>query len=257
MTINQPSTEQAPPPTKHRPVGLVILFIVLLVLAPTVSFLFSGGVMSAFGKDPEGYGMRLLAYTLVIVVFVIVVSVRKQWHNIGFRLPNRPWAVATIILAVLLIVNPFFVSGWQPVPIERILFLLLVALLMAASEELLFRGAILRLLAPWGMAPAVIVSSLLFPVGYFISFGGHGPTFTILLVVHTFLFGLMLALFVWRTGCIWIPILMHALWDYPTYLVPARSTAQEIVVTVILLVPIIYLAFFYKKPAEVRPTTTM
>ena len=79
--------------------------------------------------------------------------------------------------------------------------LLLFALLPALSEEVLFRGALLSALRPWGALPACLASGLLF--GLF-----HG---SVLRFGPVALLGTVLAVVVWRTGNLWVAVACHAL----------------------------------------------
>jgi membrane protease YdiL (CAAX protease family) len=78
--------------------------------------------------------------------------------------------------------------------------LLLFALLPALCEELLFRGALLACLRPWGKWRAVLASALAFAL-----FHGSPVRFA-----PVALLGAALALAVWETGNLWIAVAGHA-----------------------------------------------
>jgi membrane protease YdiL (CAAX protease family) len=78
--------------------------------------------------------------------------------------------------------------------------LLLFALLPALCEELLFRGALLACLRPWGKWRAVLASALAFAL-----FHGSPVRFGPVAVL-----GAALALAVWETGNVWIAVAGHS-----------------------------------------------
>lgn len=84
---------------------------------------------------------------------------------------------------------------------DLVMALCIVGILAALSEELLFRGALQRLLSTGGMRPlwAVVVTALVFSAVH-LQFYGFFPRF---------LLGLFLGcLLVW-TRCLWVPIIAH------------------------------------------------
>lgn len=79
--------------------------------------------------------------------------------------------------------------------------ILLVSALPAVFEELIFRGAMLRGLAPLGKWPAVLISVTAFTLMHM------SPSQTI----HQFLMGIVYALVVWETGSVVAGMIMHFL----------------------------------------------
>lgn len=86
-------------------------------------------------------------------------------------------------------------SGPRPVVID----LLVLALLPALCEEVLFRGVLLRALAPFSPGAALLVSSLAFGAFHFSAFK-FVPTTTL---------GVLLGALLLRAGTSWAPIVAH------------------------------------------------
>ena len=93
----------------------------------------------------------------------------------------------------------------EPQSLWTMLALLGLAMFIApVAEEILFRGILVPLLMKrLGAGPAVILSSVLFALVHL-----HAPSFFPLFVLAT---GLALAYI--YTGSLWVPIMMHALFN--------------------------------------------
>lgn len=118
-----------------------------------------------------------------------------------------------------------------------------------ATEELMFRGALLYiLLSRTGSRTAVLVSSLLFSAAHGLMVGGWNFNMQlILLFTFTFLMGLVLAYACIRSGSLLLPLAIHLGWNLvQNYVFPdggrdvrllmTASPPQEVVVS--------YAAFF-------------
>jgi membrane protease YdiL (CAAX protease family) len=139
----------------------------------------------------------------------------------------------SVVLAFSVITRAVHLEGWNPhrlspAPATWLVFGNLVFFLgVGFTEELLFRGYILRNLGEriplWG---ALTVSSVLF--GLF-----HGLHASIADLTEITLGGLMLGILRLATGTLWVPIGLHAAWDFiengivTTRLLPARGPMLE------------------------------
>lgn len=148
----------------------------------------------AFGLEAKGLvkrlGMGLACYAGILPIFFsAAVLSRLVMLIIGYPV--------TIQDVVLIFVEPQ--SAWS------LLGLLGLAMVIApAAEEVLFRGMLLPLLMKrLGTGPAVILSSALFALIHF-----HVPSFFPLFVLAA---GFALAYI--HTGSLWVPIVMHALFN--------------------------------------------
>jgi membrane protease YdiL (CAAX protease family) len=139
----------------------------------------------------------------------------------------------SVVLAFSVITHAVHLEGWNPhrlgpAPATWLVFGSLVFFLgVGFTEELLFRGYILRNLGErmplWG---ALTVSSVLF--GLF-----HGLHASIADLAEITLGGFMLGMLRLATGTLWVPIGLHAAWDFiengivTTRLLPARGPMLE------------------------------
>jgi len=166
--------------------SLVILVLVLRSRAWTWG--------QAFGLQTQGLvrrlgvGMAFYAGLMPVFFFAAVLS-RVVMLIIGY-----PVTIQDVVLIFM-----------EPQSVWTLLALLGLAMIIApAAEEILFRGILLPLLIKrLGAGPAVILSSALFALIHF-----HVPSFFPLFVLAA---GLALAYI--YTGTLWVPIMMHALFN--------------------------------------------
>ena len=93
-----------------------------------------------------------------------------------------------------------FIWGNEPMSnYEIVLMFITTAIVPAFAEEFLFRGAILSALKPYGKAPAIFISAILFAFMHQ----------NIEQLLYTFAAGLILAWVVYETGSIWSGVLIH------------------------------------------------
>lgn len=173
--------------------GLVFHVAGLLILALVLrSRLWSWN--QAFGLQAQGFirqlgaGMAFYAGILPVFFFAAVVS------RLVMLIVGQPVTIQEVVLIFM-----------EPQSLWTLLALLGLALLVApVLEEALFRGMLLPLIMKrLGAGPAVVLSSALFALVHF-----HVPSFFPLFVLAT---GLALAYI--YTGSLWVPIVMHSLFN--------------------------------------------
>jgi sodium transport system permease protein len=202
-------------PTPQAALGFVALLAVIF---------FYGGVrfQIAFGER----GLVAAEWLLLFLPAVLFVQVGRYdaRRTLSLAPPTRRGALAGVLLvggALPLI----WLIGWLqsfvlPIPwdllegleqlvtadsLERFVWLIVIlALTPALCEELVFRGVLLgatRTLEPWRM---IVLNGVVF--GAF-----HLSFETAMRFLPTALLGMLIAWAVWRTGSIWVGVLMHFL----------------------------------------------
>jgi membrane protease YdiL (CAAX protease family) len=137
-------------------------------------------------------GRDLFAGFLIATLMVFLIYLIERlagWITItGISLNQAP--AVEVLLAMLIMLIVFLVTGWQ--------------------EELYFRGYLLTNLNEGLPASAgILLSSLLFGL---VHLGNPNPT--ILSVVGIALFGLLMVFSLLRSGSLWLPIGLHAGWNF-------------------------------------------
>lgn len=125
--------------------------------------------------------LEALAYALsfilpVVIYFLISRNKPHRKLNFSFNIPKKSWLYMLVALAMTrvasylnaILVELFSYPMYDEIekipmkPYELVFNLLLVALIPAVTEELLFRGVIAENLKPYGKGVALIVSAVLF-----------------------------------------------------------------------------------------------
>jgi len=202
-------------------------------------FIFSiSGLLLWWGNKTRSALLTLASILLALGLIRLVLWLRRSnWHEFGLKRPKN-W-LKTILLAVGGLISIYFVViVTMPIvtrltgkPVDRsqfdvlrgnvpalIIGLLVVWTLAAFGEELIFRGYLMNTLAnafrqeKTGWIIACIVNSVIFGLGHTY----QGITGVIMLGIVGFLY----ALFYLGSGRnLWVPILIHGLYDTTAFLV--------------------------------------
>jgi membrane protease YdiL (CAAX protease family) len=207
-------------------------------LATLVVIFAVSGLMLWWGNKIQSAPLTLASIFLALGLIRLVLWFRRSgWHEFGLKRP-KSWP-QTILMAVGGLIAIFIVVRFSmPVvirltgqPVDRTAFdvlrgnvpallfgLLVVWSLAAFGEELIFRGYLMNTLArafrqeKTGWVTACLVNSVFFGIGHTY----QGITGVILLGIVGFLY----ALFYLGSGRnLWVPILMHGLYDTTAFLV--------------------------------------
>jgi membrane protease YdiL (CAAX protease family) len=196
------------------------------------------GLLLWWGNKTQSALLTLLSILLALGLIRLVLWLRRSnWREFGLKKP-KSW-LKTILLAVgglitiyfVVIVTMPIVTRLTGKPVDRsqfdalrgnvpalIIGLLIVWTLAAFGEELIFRGYLMNTLAnsfrqkKLGWIIACIVNSVFFGIGHTY----QGISGVILLGIV----GLLYALFYLGSGRnLWVPILIHGLYDTTAFLV--------------------------------------
>jgi membrane protease YdiL (CAAX protease family) len=132
------------------------------------------------------------------------------WHAIGLRRPHHlrltVFPAATVVFG--------YVAPFPPQALTTIALAVLLVALVAVGEEIAFRGVLLHLLAPRGVAAAVALSSLLFGLTHTVNLLlGAPPAGVALQVFFAGTGAVGLAALRICTGSLWPGIALHAAYD--------------------------------------------
>jgi len=129
---------------------------------------------------------------------------------------SSPWLWAVPALIAAGIVARFATTSWRSLGARRVVVLVVASLLVGVSEELLIRGLFVDVLQDAGLAAVwvAVVSSIVFGLLHGLNvLLGQPPAAALLQVVSTTLTGLALFTCLALSGTLWLPILLHALFD--------------------------------------------
>ncbi len=212
---------------------VVLVYAGCLVVALDMAW--AGVPLGAFADDvacadrlAPFAGLRVIGALLVLtLVGLLVRLVPADPADLGLRLPSRTWLLISLVAlpaigaaAVLLgppLAEPFF-GPISPMPADLLSLVpaLAFALANASMEEVAYRGALLRWLAPvTGVASALALQALVFGLAH-----GAGTDFIgspLPVMAATATAGLILGALALRTRSLLLPIAIHVALDIPVF----------------------------------------
>ncbi|MBM2814650.1 MAG: family intrarane metalloprotease [Ignavibacteria bacterium] len=177
-----------------------------------------------------------LAITLILANIIIeMFRAGSKWYAFGFHFSKRFFSDFLIALTIVcssfgIIIGISFVLGcnlsftYNYHNLSQSLEHYMDLFLLAASEELLFRGIIFQALIdrfnPYIM---VFIFSFLFSVAH-----SNNPNFSMFAVFNIFLANLLMSVMYIQTRSLWLPIFYHYLWNLSQVLlgIPVSGYAQ-------------------------------
>lgn len=174
--------------------------------------------------------------SLIGVAFIVGwVSGMNPLQSFHWEWSAAAWGVGTAILLFLLfLLSQRYAAGpllrikqfltemlGPPLSACRWFDLVLLSILVAFSEELLFRGALQPWLERlWGLIPGLLACSVLFGLAHFIT-----PTYALLATLTGVYLGWLLGIHEERN--LLGPIVAHGVYDYLAFLVVIRTYRQQ------------------------------
>lgn len=216
--------------TQRRPVLSVVIIELLLLFA-----VFAAGAYATIAKL-DYTAPILISFIPIALVCIVYFTVRKRWRAYGFNSlsalsPSNLFYYAPLLL-ILIILS---LKGFKAVTLTELLFFVFFTVLVGFVEETVYRGMILHILLPKGIAPAVITSSILFSLTHALNMlSGQDIARTILQLVYALLVGAVLALLMVKTKQILPLILFHTLHNLIQFL--GNETTSTIVYNTIVIV---------------------
>lgn len=173
-------------------IGLVTAFLLPVALPGISTFM-----VRALGQ---------IALTFVAVGIAGVLGWRMVEPNAG-RVRQARLLILPTLIAALPLAAGVRIEHWGDA-----VLLIVMELVVGLSEELVFRGLILRALLPGGMLRAVLISSVLFGIAHLANVVYGAPVaVTLAQAVGTCAFGIGMAAITLRCGALWPVMLIHAL----------------------------------------------
>ncbi len=204
----------------RRLVVALVAFVVWVLITVFGGNFKTGGEQSLVDVIQSGIGWTWAA----AAAFILAVVLWQGWRDVGLNRGTdaKGWLLAW--LPMLYIAGGFAAAvlfGLPPVTV--VLLVAFNTLLVGFSEELMLRGAILQAFRhTTSIWPAVLATSLLFGSMHSLNVFVTGDLKAALIQsLAAFLSGLMFIALRLRTGTLWVPIVVHALWDFATFMLAA------------------------------------
>jgi len=205
-------------------IAMIIFVVAFNVLFSVLSIIMS--ILELFMQEIPYNILSELLYAIVYLASFFIPAIilraitKKDAHPIMLKryIPSgidiAAYVLATISMVLTMaILNAKFVEIFnyaefsseflwgndKLAPYQLVLSFITTAIVPAICEEFLFRGAILSALKPYGKAPAIVISGVLFGLMHQ----------NIEQLLYTTIAGLVLAWVVYETGSIWVSVLIH------------------------------------------------
>lgn len=185
-------------------------------------FIFLGITLS----NSEFYALFRKTGCLIITVFLYWIYTRKVLHmemkNFGISIKINKWCVwLSVLLPAIVIICFSFISEVEvkSCSIVDLLITLFVALISALkagiTEEMLFRGFIMRLVEKrWNRIIAIVIPSFVFSLVHIPSMENITIEGILLLIAGGTLAGIMFSLTAYKEDSIANSVIMHTLWNF-------------------------------------------
>lgn len=187
------------------------------------SRLMAGGTQELGGALGQGVAWPILAAAAFILAVALWQGRPEETGLRGVQHPGTLWLAWFPMLYVLGALGVAVALGLPPAPL--MIWVLINTLFVGFSEELMFRGVMLRSFRRrFSIWPAVIITSLAFGAVHSLNIFTTGEVAQSLIQsCAAALSGLIFIALRLRTGSIWPPMLLHGLWDFATFTLGASA----------------------------------
>lgn len=210
----------------HRVLLIIIPFIFFVGIFQLIGYLLLGINLSQINPDAKLSSfqeafisfMGLIGTFFLLWLFMTFID-KEKFINLGFKLKNRFIDVIAGILVGGIVMSCGYLLLVQLKEInferivfnfEEIVFSILLFLFVALTEEVLFRGYVLKnLMFSFNKYVALLLSAVLFALMH-----GLNPNMSILGMTNLFLAGLLLGISYIYTKNLWFPIALHLSWNF-------------------------------------------
>lgn len=171
-----------------------------------------------------GWPVNFLLIAAPAAAGVAILSWRDWWFAAGFTPPSqwRRFRILWLLALVPLLPTLSLLLVGVRVSARTAVLITAYTILATSTEELFYRGIVLRATIGYGVIPAVLLSSALFGAshvnGFFTSYA-IDPLYILGQALIGFLLGIFLAAVRLRMNAIWPTMVAHALYDLPGVLV--------------------------------------
>lgn len=211
-------------------------YIMSICIALLMTFIIVvGNVISIITKmnlylNGAGYYL-ILSIANIINILIAILLMKKSDYSFkeyGFQKIKKTdisaaWFLIPLVIEVVL---PVICAGFNnELSVVYYLITLLFTVTVGFTEEMFFRGLILKYISIKGVRKAIIWSAIIFGIVHLsTALRGDNISVVIIRIIFAVLFGIVCAELVFLTKSIWIPIIWHAIHDFISYTTNATFT---------------------------------
>ena len=231
---------------KTKPVLLSIVWTIVMLIFPVVS----GVIATVFEMNQIEIFLTQGCFMLLsIIIPIVYVCKRKVYANeIGLR-KTEPGSLRETLLFIPLILSelPLMLVGVDFKSFTYVSVLAFFTLMVGISEELYFRGIILKLLKDnYSVTQTIVISALVFGIGHIAGIlAGKSIVEGLLQIINAIMFGILAAEIVILTKSLFPVIIWHFLFNFVNYISLAISTSEYIANGIQEIIMIIYSVYLW------------
>ena len=258
-----PTSSGLPAESRRLPViGFIALVVLYLVIVQGLGLLLTRGLDTKYAAPTsvnELWRSITVPVGLSVVLVAAVISWLRWWRAVVHD--DRPVQRWLVIVPVLMLASVLIVTNYAGLADRGLGFavlLLLSTLFVGAGEELMFRGLGVTVFRSNGFTEGKVAlwSTVIFGLAHASNLISEGPGAFVQVLV-TIAAGYFFYLIRRRSGGIWLPMLVHGLWDFSLVsagVVPGKSYPLVIVaiLTMIGLVVLLLVRRHHIEPVD-RP----
>jgi len=236
--------------SKLRAILSSLVFSVILMIFPVTS----GVIVVMNGMDAiQSYWMQGVFMMLSMAVPVVFMWITKMKPaQIGFTRVEKG-SIKTVLYFVPIIASKIgFLIFRVDSNTQTIIALAFFTIMIGLSEELYFRGIILRKLRScFTIKQTVILSSVFFAAVHASqAFSGTGIIIVTLTIINALIFGVIASEIVILTRSIIPVIIWHVLYDFINWISVAKGTTEVTLIMIQSVIMVVYAYYLWTKLPE-------
>jgi membrane protease YdiL (CAAX protease family) len=205
----------------------------LIALVIWVAITIGGGLIQAGGPSSMDELVSAgVVWGIPLAALFLLIAYRGKWSQLGLVAPTSWRAARPVVIAVALLLVLAIANGLPTTSV--LLFLVTNSMAVGISEELAFRGVVLRaLLGSYSIRRAVLISALAFGAVHSLNALMTGEVVPALMQS-----GIAVGMGMWAasirisTGSLYPSILLHGLWDLALLIVISGVAGSPISIIV-------------------------
>lgn len=204
----------------------IVIFVLWATITMGVAMMQAQGTQSLAEMVSSGVAPGLV----LAPVFLIAVMAWLRWDGLGLSAPVSGRSLLILWLPLLYILGILFATTANGWPSTQIIgFVAINCILVGVSEELMFRGILLRgALERMTITKALILSSILFGLVHVSNVFITGLLLdSVIQATAAFMSGIFYVAVRIRTRSLYPMIIVHALWDFSLF-VMAKSVTSPV-----------------------------
>lgn len=224
-----------------------LMLSILLLIFPVVS----GVIVVIIDMDIwQGYLVQGVSMMLSLAVPVIFLWITKtKPAQIGFTRMEKGSTKTVLYFVPIIVAKIGFLFYEINHDIRTIVALAFFTIAIGLSEEVYFRGIILRKLkACFTIKQAVVLSSVFFAVIHASqAFSGAGLIMVTLTMINALIFGIVASEIVMVTQSIIPVIVWHTLYDFVNWITLVKETTEVTLIVIQSIITVIYAYYMWTK----------